>query len=162
MTPEQRALETQILYANLVDYWFEVDMHGGAGVSRMYTEDATFHGGGKPLVGREAIEQFYGWRQDRGPRTSRHIVTNFRAEFADERHATSYCVMLLHAADGTPVHPTAPPIVITDMIDQHVKQDDGMWLCSERKFVLLFMGGEAPTVPPETIAEQHNIQTEQA
>jgi hypothetical protein len=159
LTPEQRALETQILYANLVDYWFEVDMHGGGGVSRMYTEDAVFHGGpGKPLVGREAIEQFYGWRRDRGSRTSRHVVTNFRAEFADDSHATSYCLMLLHAADGTPVHPTAPPIAITDMIDSHVKGDDGVWRCSERKFVLLFAGGVEPTVPPETIAEQHNLK----
>lgn len=160
MTPEQRALETQILYANLVDYWFEVDMKGGGGVSRMYTEDAVFHGGGKPLIGREAIEQFYGWRRDRGDRTSRHIVTNFRTEFADERNATSYCVMMLYAADGVPVHPTAPPIAITDMIDTHVKQDDGSWLVSDRKFVLLFMGGVEPTVPPETIAEQHNLKTE--
>jgi uncharacterized protein (TIGR02246 family) len=159
MTPEQRALETQILYANIVDYWFEVDMHGGAGVSRMYTADGVFHAGpGKPLVGRDAIEQFYGWRTDRGPRTSRHVVTNFRAEFADDAHATSWCMMLLHAADGTPVHPSAPPIAICDLVDSHVKEDDGVWRVSERKFVLLFAGGEAPTVPPETIAEQHNIK----
>ena len=70
---------------NMIDYWYEVDLKGGAGVSEMYVEDGIFHGGpGKPLVGRAAIEQFYTWRQDRGARTSRHVITNFRAEFTDD------------------------------------------------------------------------------
>ena len=47
-------------------------------------------------------------RQDRGPRTSRHVITNFRADFSDDAHATTYCVMMLLAADGTPVLPSAP------------------------------------------------------
>jgi hypothetical protein len=59
MTPEQRAAATQVLYMNMIDYWYEVDMKGGAGVSEMYVEDGIFNGGGKPLVGRAAIEQFY-------------------------------------------------------------------------------------------------------
>ena len=141
---------------NMVDYWYEVDLKGGAGVSRMYVEDGVFNGGGKPLIGRAAIEQFYTWRQGRGERTSRHVITNFRAEFADPTHATTYCVMLLHAADGAPILPSAPPIMITDLIDRCVKCDDGEWRYVERTFVPLFMGGAAPTVPPETIAENFN------
>ncbi len=79
---------------------------------RCTPEDGIFHGGpGKPLVGRAAIEQFYTWRQDRGARTSRHVITNFRAEFSDATHATTHCVMMLYAADGKPLLPTAPPIV---------------------------------------------------
>lgn len=143
---------------NMVDYWYEVDIKGGAGVSQMFVEDGIFHAGpGKPLVGRAAIEQFYSWRQDRGARTSRHVVTNFRAEFTDSRHATTYCVMTLYAADGKPVLPTAPPIAVTDLIDRCVKCDDGVWRCIERTIVPLFLGGVAPTVPPESIAEKFNI-----
>jgi len=156
LTPERRAIETQVLYGNMVDYWYEVDMKGGAGVSEMYLEDGIFNGGGKPLVGRAAIEQFYTWRKDRGARTSRHVITNFRAEFADETHATTYCVMMLYAAAGAPILPTAPPIIITDLIDRCVKCEDGKWRYAERTFVALFMGGAAPTVPPETIAEKFN------
>ena len=157
MTPERRAIETQVLYMNMIDYWYEVDLRGGAGVSQMYVEDGIFHGGpGKPLVGRTAIEQFYTWRQDRGARTSRHVITNFRAEFTDETHATTYCVMMLYAADGTPVLPTAPPIIITDLIDRCVKCDDDRWRYLERTFVPLFMGGAPPTVAPESIAEKFN------
>lgn len=122
----------------------------------MYVENGIFNGGGKPLVGRAAIEQFYTWRQDRGARTSRHVITNFRAEFEDETHATTTCLMMLYAADGEPVHPTAPPIITTDLIDRCVKCDDGIWRYIERTFVALFMGGDAPTVPPESIADNFN------
>jgi hypothetical protein len=153
MTPEQRALASQVLYQNMIDYWYEVDMKGGAGVSEMYMEDGIFHAGPKPLVGRAAIEQFYTWRQDRGARTSRHIITNFRAEFTDDTHATTYCVMMLYAADGVPVLPSAPPIAICDLIDHCVKCDDGKWRYIERIFVPLFMGGVAPTVPPESMTQ---------
>ena len=156
MTQDERALATQVLYMNMIDYWYEVDMNGGIGVSEMYLEDGIFNGGGKPLVGRAAIDQFYTWRQDRGARTSRHIITNFRAVFDDERHATTYCVMQLFAADGEPVHPAAPAIITTDLIDRCVKCDDGLWRYAERTFVALFMGGESPTVPPDSLAEKHN------
>ena len=159
MTPEQRAAETQILYMNMIDYWYEVDLQGGAGVAQRYVEDGIFNGGGKPLVGRAAIEQFYTWRQDRGARTSRHVITNFRADFTDATHATTYCVMMLYASDGQPIHPTAPPNIITDLVDRCVKDADGKWLYVERTFVPLFMGGIAPTVPPESIAE--NLNTHQ-
>ncbi len=152
MTPERRAIETQVLYQNMIDYWYEVDMKGGAGVAQMFVEDGVFHAGpGEPLIGRAAIEKFYTWRQDRGARTSRHIITNFRAEFADDTHATSYCVMMLYAADGKPVLPTAPPIITCDLIDRCVKGADGRWLYIERTFIPLFMGGARPTTPPDAI-----------
>lgn len=161
MTPEQRAIETAVLHQNLVDYWHEVDTKGGAGVANMYLEDGIFHAGpGKPLVGREAIAQFYAWRVDRGARTSRHVVTNFRAEFADARHATTHHIMLLYAADGAPILPSAPPIFIGDGIDRCVKGEDGLWRYAERDFTALFMGGVAPTIPPESIAETHNAKAQ--
>jgi hypothetical protein len=163
VTPERRAIEAQVLYMNMIDYWYEVDLKGGAGVSEMFVEEGIFHAGpGKPLVGRAAIEQFYTWRQDRGARISRHVITNFRAEFTDERHATTCCVMMLYAADGKPVLPTAPPIIITDLIDRCVKCEDGKWRYLERTFIPLFMGGAATTVPPESIAEKFNSDQKKA
>jgi hypothetical protein len=157
MTPEQRALASQVLYQHVVDYWHQVDLTGGAGVSAMYVEDGTFHAGpGKALVGRAAIEQFYSWRQDRGARTSRHVVTNFRAEFSDANNANTYCIMQLFAADGKPILPAAAPILIADQVDRFRKDSDGLWRVVERNFIPLFMGGNAPTVPPESIAEKFN------
>ena len=37
MTPEARAIETQVLYLNMIDYWYQVDLKGGAGVSQNRT-----------------------------------------------------------------------------------------------------------------------------
>lgn len=158
MTAEQRALATLVLQQNAIDYWHQVDLTGGAGVSAMFVEDGVFHAGpGKPLVGRAAIEAFYGWRQDRGARTSRHLISNFRAEFTDDSHARTWCVMQVFAADGKPIHAARPPIVIADQLDQCVRCADGVWRYLERDFAVLFMGGEAPTIAPADIAKQHNL-----
>lgn len=158
MTPEQRAAETQILLIRMIEYWHEVDTRGGLEAAAYYTEDGIFEGGGKPLVGRAAIDGFYRWRLDRGERTSRHVITNFRAEFRDDRHATTNCVMMLYAADGPPILPSTPPIIITDLIDQCVKGDDGEWRYARRTFVALFQGETPATVPPTQLAETHNIR----
>ncbi len=160
MTPEQRCRETQLLLMHMVDYWYEVDLHGGLGVSARFVEDGIFEGGGKPLVGREAIEAFYRWRIDRGERTSRHVITNFRADFHDDHNATTYCVMMLYAADGPPILPSTPPIIITDLVDQCVKCDDGEWRYKRRTFIPLFQGEIAATVPPAHLAETHNVKAE--
>ena len=161
MTPDERCHQTQRLLMNMVDYWYEVDLKGGKGVSAWYTEDGVFEGGGQPLVGREAIEAFYSWRTDRGPRTSRHVITNFRAEFHDERTATTHCVMMLYAADGAPILPSTPPIIITDLIDQCVRGDDGAWLYKRRTFVALFQGEIAVTVPPAHLTENQSAKPAQ-
>ena len=158
MTPEDRSLQTQILHMNMVDYWYEVDLKGGLGVSERYVEDGIFEGGNEPLVGRAAIEAFYSWRIGRGQRTSRHVITNFRAEFHDERNAVTHCVMMLYAADGAPILPSTPPIIITDLIDECVKCDDGEWRYKRRTFVPLFQGEIAATVPPPHLAETHNVK----
>ncbi len=158
MTPEDRSLQTQILHMNMVDYWYEVDLKGGLGVSERYVEDGIFEGGNEPLVGRAAIEAFYSWRIGRGQRTSRHVIANFRAEFQSERNAVTHCVMMLYAADGAPILPSTPPIIITDLIDECVKCDDGEWRYKRRTFVPLFQGEIAATVPPPHLAETHNVK----
>ncbi len=155
MTPLERCQETQILQMNIVDYWYEVDVKGGEGVGACYTEDGTFDGGNKPLVGRAAIEAFYAWRRSRGVRTSRHVICNFRADFHDAESCTTNCVMLLYAADGAPVLPSTPPILICELVDTCVKSD-GVWLYTSRTFVPLFQGDIPATAPPAHLADEHS------
>lgn len=157
MSPQERALETLVLQQNAIDYWYLVDLKGGEGAAELFAPDGVFVvGPGEPLVGRKAVDEFYRWRVDRGPRTSRHVITNFRAEFTDDRHAQTICTMFVYADDGVPVHPSAPPIFVGDQIDTCVKGDDGLWRYAHRTFTPLFMGGVKPTVPPDEIAAQHN------
>lgn len=160
MTPQDKALETMVLQQLAVEYWYLVDLKGGDGAANMFTQDGIFHvGPGDPLIGRKAIAEFYRWREDRGERTSRHLLSNFRADFTDANNASSICVMQLLADDGVPIHPSAPPIFIGDQIDNWHKGEDGNWRLTKRDFSALFMGGVAPTTPPESIAETHNSQT---
>jgi hypothetical protein len=138
MTPEQKRTDSQTLYANLADYWYEVDNHGGHGTSVCFTEDGIFHAGNTAVVGRAAIEEYLLKRVSRGPRTSRHIISNFRAKFDSEASATTHCVLILHAADGTPPLPLTAPVGIFDLIDRWVKTAEGEWLVADRSFRPVF------------------------
>jgi len=152
MTPAERLHEIAQLRQNAVDYWYRVDHQGGAGVSEMFVEDGVFHAGpGTPLVGRAAIEAFYAWRKGRGQRTSRHIITNFHADFASDREAHTCCVMLLYASDGTPPHQGTDAAMVADMIDNCVKGVDGIWRYARRDFAPLYMGGGELTVAPQSL-----------
>lgn len=152
MTPEERVILTQLLLQNATDYWYEVDHHDGLEVQDYFLEDATFFN----LQGREAIHQFYVWRKSRGARTVRHLISNFRARFETPSLAITENVMLLYAADGEPILPSAPPIQIADQIDEIVLCDDGRWRFRSRKFVHLFKGDTPTTVPPADWYEKHN------
>jgi len=152
MTPAERFEQISVLRQNAVDYWYRVDHEGGAGVSEMFVADGVFHAGpGNPLIGRTAIEAFYAWRRDRGARTSRHIVTNFHAAFDGERTARTTCIMILYGADGTPPHQGTGAAMIADMVDDCVKEDDGVWRYVRRDFVPLYLGGAELTVAPQAL-----------
>jgi hypothetical protein len=152
MTPDERAATIAVLRQNAVDYWYRVDYAGGAGVSEMFVENGVFHAGpGEPLVGRAAIEAFYAWRRERGERTSRHVIANFHAEFTAAKAARTCCVMLLYAADGPPPHSGTQPAMIADMLDECVRDDDGVWRYAKRDFRPLWMSGAELTVAPESI-----------
>jgi hypothetical protein len=155
LTPEQRAGEIAALHQNAVDYWYRVDNAGGAGVSEMFVEDGIFHAGpGEPLVGRKAIEGFYAWRQDRGERTSRHVIANFHAEFDGPDKAKTCCVMLLYASDGAPPHTGSNPALVADMVDDCVKGADGTWRYARRNFVPLWMSGAELTSAPDSLKDK--------
>jgi hypothetical protein len=152
MTSEEKIMLTQLLLANATDYWYEVDVNGGLNTKDYYLEDATFFN----LKGREAIHQFYVWRQSRGPRVNRHLISNFRAELLEPKLAKTNYVMTLYAEDGEPVLPSAPPIQIAEQTDHLVLCDDGRWRFRSREFVNLFKGGTPNTVPPREWYEKWN------
>lgn len=142
------ALVIQQLYQNLIDYWVEVDLNGGRNAATYYTDDGVFDGGVHKQVGRAAIAAFYQWRSDRGPRLSRHLVTNFRVDFKAADEVVCTWTMLLHAADGQAVLPSLPAIAISDVTDVCIQSAHGQWLYKSRTFNALFKGGAPTTVPP--------------
>ena len=149
MTTDQRIRIHQELEMLLADYWHDVDVNFGRNAADFYEEDAVFHSQYVRHEGREQIRKFYQFRRDRGARTAVHVATNFRVESFTETEAVTTWYMQLFAHDGTPVHPTAPPIQIAFMTDVCRRQPDGRWLYKERKFDILFEGGVPTTRAPK-------------
>lgn len=140
---------TRLLEMQLYDYWYDVDFNWGRNAHLYYTPDGVFEASsGNLYEGREVIKAFYQYRLNRGDRTAVHAVSNFRAFRTGAGTATSTWYMQLYAADGTPPHDTAPPILLSAMEDQHVQQADGSWLCKHRLFKTLFQGGIPTTRLP--------------
>ena len=71
-----------------VNYWYEVDHNWGRRAHTYYVPDGKFMIGDKTMVGVEAIANFYKWREGRGERAARHVVTNFRRSDGEELHET--------------------------------------------------------------------------
>src|SRR3977135_78635 len=110
-----RAAILQKLIELEVDYWYEVDFNWGRAASDLYVDDGVFAIGDSRMEGRAAIAQFYSWREGRGERRARHVVTTFRLENAADDVWTLRCILLLYAAEGTAVLPSLPAILIADV-----------------------------------------------
>ena len=141
--PQSLILRLEI-EAAIIDYWHNVDHHWGRDAHLFYTDDASFSTSERTRTGRAAIAQFYSARQDRGARIARHVISNLRVSAAGDDAANAESILLLHAADGEPVLPSAPPIMIADVRESFRRGADGHWLCASRAIAALFKGG-APT-----------------
>ncbi len=130
------------------EYWYDVDHNWGRLAHEFYTVDGVFAIGGKRMAGKDEIRDFYSWREGRGERTARHVISNVRVRCTDATHATLECIMSLYAADGAPVLESRPAIMIADIVSQCIL-NDGAWSYTSHELRPLFMGGEAPTIPPD-------------
>ncbi|MFB9466145.1 nuclear transport factor 2 family protein [Streptomyces cinereospinus] len=117
--------------------WFEVDHTDGTGVSAFFTADAELRFGTRSFHGSREIDHVYASRTARGPRVSRHLVTNLHVTSADTTHATAVSNLLLFAEDGEPPRSTVTPAVVSDVVDDFVLRD-GSWLIRSRHITTLF------------------------
>jgi len=132
-----------------VDYWHDVDHNWGRTASTLYVEGGVFAIGDKTMSGREEIAAFYRWREGRGERTARHIVSNFRLGAREGNRARFECILALYAADGRPVLESRPAIMIADVVSECERGADRRWRFVSHLLRPVFMGGEPPTIPPD-------------
>ncbi|WP_296614498.1 hypothetical protein [Sphingomonas sp.] len=143
MNRRERAIATAELEMGLADFWHDVDNNWGRKASDYYAPEAVYRSGGLKLEGREAIQGFYSWREDRGARVSIHAFTNFRAEFDDQGGATATWFMLLWAADGeAPLESRVPTRISQATETFRWDETEGRWLCTLRELKNLFRGGD--------------------
>lgn len=147
MEPIEKLVIRQEIHDRLLDYWRDVDDNGGRSAGSYWTEDAVWEAPARTFTGRAEIQGFFDWRLTRGDRLALHTVANFKADVESAASATSTWYLLLYAADGTPVLASSPPVQVAAIEDRWIREPGGAWLCSFRKFRLLFEGGGALSGP---------------
>ena len=130
-----------------VNYWYEVDHNWGRNARAFYTPEGVFAIGDKIVASPDAIVDFYKWRESRGERVARHVVTNFRLGATQGARVTLECIMLLYAADGRPVLPSLPAIMIADVVSDCERGNDGTWRFASHRLIPIFEGGTPATIP---------------
>ena len=136
--------------------WFEIDHTDGSGVSAYFTEDATLTIADARFRGTAQIDALYATRHGRGPRVSRHCVTNLHLLQADTRSARAVSTLILYAEDGVAPRRLMQPVLVADVHDEF-HRSGGRWRIRDRRIVPQFIPedadlavptGEQPTIRP--------------
>jgi SnoaL-like domain len=130
--------------------WYEIDHTDGTGVSAHFSRDATLAISRAIARGTSEIDALYAARHARGPRVSRHCVTNVHVLEGDTTSAVVISTLLLYAEDGDAPRHRMAPVLVADVEDTFVR-DDGRWLIQERHIKTQFQpeGGGGLAVPTE-------------
>ena len=127
-----------------VRHWCDVNLNAGKTVHELYVEDGIFAVGPQERRGRKAIREFYEARAKRGVRTARHILTNFRVlpgSRDSERRAIG--IVSLHAGDKAPPLDSKPAVLISDLVNEYVREGDGVWRFKSHLLRPVFVGDDA-------------------
>lgn len=150
VTPEEEFRIQLAVKDRLIDYWWDVDRNAAKCAVEFYTEDCVYLMCDYRMEGHAAIRSYYEYRESRGDRLVRHVVTNLRVHVKAVDQASLDGVLCVYAADGVPVLPSAPPIMIADTECTFVKGSDGHWRFKLHQIIPLFRGGVEVLVPPQT------------
>jgi hypothetical protein len=138
MTTNERHLIVQEISDLLARHWHDVDRNWGRNAHNDYTADGSYTTSLRTRTGQDAIKEFYTGRHDRGERVARHLFSNLHVTVNDANSATAFWVLSLHAADGAPVLPSKPAIMIADVVDHLVRDSNGTWKYRSRTITPLF------------------------
>lgn len=137
----------------IVGIWYDIDHRDGSAVSRYFWPDGTLMFSERLVRGRAQIDAAYAARVARGPRLSRHVVSNVHLAELTEDSARVVSTFRLYAADGHPVAPNTEPLTVEDCIDDFLRTEDGEWLIKHRALVHLFVRPGAVFAVPTTESE---------
>ncbi|MFF5138145.1 aldolase/citrate lyase family protein [Streptomyces sp. NPDC013157] len=135
------------LMALVTAVWYEIDATDGSGVSRYFTGDATLTISRATVTGTTEIDNLYANRSARGPRVSRHCVTNLHLLDFDGNSARALSSLLLFAEDGRAPRRRTSPALVADVEDTFVRVD-GRWLIQARHIQPQFMPEDAALAVP--------------
>jgi 4-hydroxy-2-oxoheptanedioate aldolase len=144
--PDRRAMSVELTQL-VTEVWFEIDHTDGSTVADHFTTDASLTITGAALRGKAEIDKFYASRHARGPRVSRHCITNLHLIDADERSARAISALVLYAEDGEAPRRQMHPALVADVHDEFVRLD-GRWLIRDRRIVAQFLPEKSTLTVP--------------
>lgn len=130
-------LRTELM-STVTALWHEIDHNEGAAAASFFTSDAKLRLSNAEFDGSDEITQVYANRSARGPRVSRHIVTNLHVLDVEEARVSAISVLLLFGQDGEAPRPTTSPTLVGDVLDDF-ELHDGRWLIRSRWIQNLFI-----------------------
>jgi hypothetical protein len=134
----------------IIGIWYDIDHRDGSAVSRYFWPDGTLLFSERLVRGRDEIDAAYAARVARGPRLSRHVVSNVHLAELTGDSARVVSTFRLYAADGHPVAPNTEPLTVEDCIDDFRRTPGGEWLIERRAMVHLFVRPDAVFAVPTT------------
>jgi hypothetical protein len=137
-----------VVQQRLIDYWWDVDCNGAREAASFYTQDCLYQMCEHRMDGPAAVQGYYAFRTARGERLVRHVLTNLRTRSGSGGEATVQGILTVYAADGSPVLPSAPPILLADNQATFVRDAGGTWRMRLHRIDALFRGGVPVLVPP--------------
>jgi hypothetical protein len=148
VSPDEQLRIRMAVVDRLVEYWWDVDANNALRSQEFYTADCVYQMCEHRMDGPAAVKAYYDFRDARGARLVRHVLTNLRAEIHAADRASVLGVLTVYAADGAPVLPSAPPILVADNKARFVRGSDGAWRMQEHRIDALFRGGVPVLAPP--------------
>lgn len=131
------------LLGTVTALWHDIDHNGGTAASSFFLPDGEVRFADRAFRGTAAIDGLYAARAGRGPRVSRHVVTNLHVTASGPGTASAISVLVLFAQDGEPPRTAVTPAMVGDVSDDF-EQRDGRWLIRSRQISQLF-------IEPETV-----------
>jgi hypothetical protein len=135
------------LAALLTALWHEIDYNQGAAASRFFTPDAELRFEDAAFHGTAAIDAVYQNRAARGPRVSRHLVSNLHLLELGATRVRAVSQLLLFAEDGEVPSSRTSPSLVGDVWDQFERRG-GSWLISSRWIRNIFIGSAEDLAVP--------------
>lgn len=135
--------------------WHEIDHGDGSAAAGFFTSDAELTFSRRTFRGTDEISGVYRDRAARGPRVSRHLISNFHVLRQESGRAEAVSTLVLYAQDGTPPVPTTVPVLIADVYDRFVRAGEAdehtsRWRIASRRIENRFlMPGDVLAVPTE-------------
>lgn len=148
-TAETAAIAVEL--QQLMGEWCrELDIHGGADIARLCTEDCRYHVGGTLYPGHAPITAFYAARNERvatqqrdGVRTQRHSISNFLVDIKDAGSAGITFTLVNYSAEGkAPALNLVGPTIVADVQMECALGGDGVWRISMFDSQPIFIGND--------------------